>query len=245
MIKFCRNCGKELARAEDRECGSCGTNAIKSTRYCRYCGHQTSIEDTICGFCGASIKPLPGSMRSLFEYPSLSVRMGKIINLTLVVVFVTVYVIFALPKSIRKPAAQAASDAVQVSTGYTALPLNSIAISPPRIPQLNVVMFDPTPPGIAINSTRTITVYAIYKNTNAENATRAIRSVDVTDNCTYRSTNERVAVVSSPGVVLAKGAGAANITAYYTAAPGTANMSNASEGKIPVTFNATILVIVR
>lgn len=245
MIKFCRSCGSELANADDRVCATCGTGAIKGTTYCRYCGHPTTPDDAICGYCGASIKPLPGSMRSLFEYPSLSVKAGKIINLTLVAVFVITYAVFALPKSIRKPAVQAASDAVMASTGYTALPLDHIEPSPPLIPELYVYYFYYTPPGIAINSTRPFTIYAIYKNSVGENATKAIRSVDVTDNCTYRTDDDRIAVVTSPGVVLGKGPGTVNITASYTAAPGTANISNAAAGKIPVTFTTVLTVIVK
>ncbi len=245
MIKFCRNCGKELTHAEDRVCGNCGANAVKGTTYCRYCGHPTNIEDPTCGHCGASIKPLPSSVRSLFEYPRLSVKMGKIINLSMVVIFVVTYTVFALPKAVRKPAAQAASDAVMASTGFTALPLSHIEITPPRIPQTSIVMFDPQPSVVAVNTTRQITVYAIYKNTDSANGTKAIRSVDVTDNCTYESSNESVAVCNSTGVVRAVGSGTANITASYTAAPGSANMSNAAAGKVPVTLTAKVGVYVR
>ena len=245
MIKFCRNCGGELTHADDKVCKACGANAVKGNTYCRYCGHPTGVEDATCGYCGASIKPLPGSMRSLFEYPRLSARMGKIINLTLVVVVIVLYVVFTLPKSVKKPVAQAASDAVQASTGYTALPLDHIEITPPRIPQLVVVMFDPQPSVIAQNVTRQLTVYAIYRNSVGENATKAIRAEDVTNNCTYQSSNEKVAVCNATGSVLTKGTGVANITASYTAAPGSANFSNAAAGKTLQTFTAVVGVYVR
>ena len=171
--------------------------------------------------------------------------MGKVVNLSIVSVMVASYVVFSLPKTITKPVKQAASDAVAASTGYTALPLNSIVITPPLIPELIVYMFTYNPPGITVNTTRQITVYAVYRNANTENATKAIRSVDVTTNCTYQSSNEKVATCNASGVVLATGSGAANITAFYTAAPGSANMSNAAEGKIPVTFTANVLVLVK
>ena len=245
MLKFCRTCGNELPHADDKVCNSCGTNAVKGTTYCRYCGHPTSVEDSICSFCGASIKPLPSNVRSLFEYPRLSAKMGKIINLTIVVVVIVTYTVFALPKSIRKPAVQAASDTIQASTGFTALPLDHIEITPPRIPPIAIVMFDPQPAVIAPNTTRQLTVYAIYKATTTENGTRAIRSVDVTDNCTFSTEDAKVATVNASGVVRSIGSGATNITASYTAAPGSANMSNAAQGKIPVTFTANVGVFVR
>src|ERR1035437_4136682 len=99
MLKFCRSCGKELAEAGDKVCKSCGANAVKATTYCRYCGHPTKVEDVTCAHCGAAIKPLPSSMRTLFEHPRLSVKMGKIVNLSIVVVLVTLYVVFTLPKT--------------------------------------------------------------------------------------------------------------------------------------------------
>jgi hypothetical protein len=245
VIKFCRSCGNELSEPTNKICPNCASSAVKATAYCRYCGHPTSVEDVTCRHCGSSIKPLPSSVRTLFEYPRLSTKMGKIINLSIVGVLVTAYVIFTLPKSVTKPVTQAASDVVVGNTGYTTIPLDHLDISPPRIPQTAIVMFDPQPSVVAVNTTRQITVYAIYKNSNSENATKAIRAVDVTDNCTYQSSNERIAVCSPTGLVRTTGSGTANITASYTAAPGSANMSNAAAGKVLMTFTANVGVFVR
>jgi len=245
MIKFCRNCGKVLSDPTDKTCPSCYSNSVKASTFCRYCGKPTTAQDTVCPTCGASLKPVPNSVRLLNPDHVKLMKLGKIINLSIVVVVVVAYVIFALPKSIRKPAAQAASDAVMASTGYTTMPLDHIQISPPRIPMTMVVMFDPQPSFVTVNTTRQITVYAIYKNSDSENATKAIRAVDVTDNCTYLSSNESVAVCNATGFVRAAGPGTANITAFYTSLPGSANMSNAAAGKIPVTITADVGVFVK
>ena len=117
--------------------------------------------------------------------------------------------------------------------------------TPPRIPQTVVVMFDPQPSFVTVNTSRQITVYAIYKNSDSENGTKAIRAVDVTDNCSYQSSNESVAVCSLTGLVKSTGPGMANITAFYTAPPWSANMSNAAAGKIPVTITAEVGVFVK
>jgi hypothetical protein len=172
-------------------------------------------------------------------------KLGKVINLTIVGVLVVAYVIFTLPKSVTNPVTQAASDVVVGNTGYTTTPLDHIEISPPRIPQTAIVMWDPMPSVVAVNTTRQIAVYAIYKNSDSANATKAIRLVDVTENCTYRSSNDNIAVCSATGLVLTTGTGTANITASYTAAPGSANTSNAAAGKIPVTFTADVGVFVK
>jgi hypothetical protein len=245
MIKFCRSCGQEMSEPTEKTCPHCASNAIKATAFCRYCGHPTSVEDATCRHCGSSIKPLPSSIRTLFEYPRLSTRMGKIINLSIVAVLVVAYIVFTLPKSVTKPVKQAASNAVMANTGYTTMPLTGIEITPPLIPELMVYYFTYTPPGITVNSTRQITVYARYQSANSENGTKATRIVDITTNCTYQSSDEKVATCNASGVVRATGHGGANITAFYTAAPGSTNMSNAGGGKMPVTFTAKVLTLVR
>ena len=244
MIKFCRTCGKELATADDKTCHSCGANAVKGTTYCRYCSHSTTVDDTTCSNCGAALKPLPSSARSLFEYPRLSVKMGKIINLSIVVVVITLYVVFTLPKSITRPIKAVASDAVFQATGYTALPLDSISIVPttvPRIIPMDPMFFD-------VNSTWPLTVYAVYKNTitvNAtDNATKATRLENITDNCTFTSDDPSVATVDASGVIHAISVGVTRVWAHYTAAPGSANMSDAAQGKIPITVSDWIPVTV-
>ena len=245
MIKFCRNCGQELPASTDKACTNCASNPVKATAYCRYCGHPTNVEDATCPHCGSAIKPLPGSVRTLFEHPRLSVKMGKIVNLSIISVMVVSYVVFSLPKSITKPVKNATSDAVMASTGYTALPLSSISVVPPLIPQLVTYGQTYVPPGITVNTTRQLTVYAVYKNTNSANATKADRLEDITDNCTYTSGNENIATVDQSGLVKATGPGSINITIAFTAAPGSANMSTASEGKKPVTFTTRVEVIVK
>ena len=244
MVKFCRNCGKELATADDKVCKSCGANAVKGTTYCRYCARPTSVDDATCPNCGAAIKPLPSSVRTLFEYPRLSVKMGKIINLSIVAVIITLYVVFSLPKTITKPIKAAASDAVFQSTGYTALPLDSISVDPntvPRIIPMDPMFFD-------VNATWPLTVYAVYKNTIAinttANATKAARLEVVTTNCTYQSSDTKIATVNASGIVRAVSVGSARITVFYTAAPGSANMSDAAQGKVPITISTWIPVTV-
>jgi hypothetical protein len=245
MIKFCRNCGEELTTSTAKTCSNCSSNAVKATAYCRYCGYATTFEAVTCSHCGAALKPLPSSVRTLFEYPRLSAKMGKIVNLSIVFIMVASYVVFSLPKSITKPVKAATSDAVMASTGYTALPLNSIEASPPLIPELVTYGMTYVPPGITVNTIRHLTVYAVYKNTTSANATKAVRLVNITDNCTYTSPNERIATVNQSGAVKATGPGTINITISYTAAPGSANMSAASDGKKLATFTTNVQVFVK
>ena len=245
MIKFCRNCGNELSHPTDKTCPTCSSNPTKATAFCRYCSKPTNAQDIVCPNCGAAIRPTPNAIRLLNPDHIKLMRLGKIIDLTIVVVLVVAYIIFTLPKAVTKPVTQAASDAVMANTGYTSLPLDHIDITPPRIPQTVVVMFDPQPSFVTVNTSRQITVYAIYKNSDSENGTKAIRAVDVTDNCSYQSSNESVAVCSLTGLVKSTGPGTANITAFYTAPPGSANMSNAAAGKIPVTITAEVGVFVK
>ncbi len=242
---FCRNCGKELVVTPDKTCKDCGAHTIKATSFCRYCGKPTGSQDLTCPTCGSAIKPIPGSIKALNKENPTLIKLSKIVNLTIVVAFVTLYIVFSLPPKVTKPVKAAASDAVLATTGYSAFPLESISATPPRIPQLVTVMFDPQPSVVSVNTTRQITVYAIYKNANTENATKAIRLEDITPNCTYQSGNEKVATVNATGFVRATGSGEANINIFYTVAPGSANMSNAAAGKVPVTFNTTVRVFVR
>ena len=245
MVKFCRSCGEELSNSGDKTCSSCNANAVKSTSFCRYCGKPTKADDLVCANCGAAVKPTPNSIRLLNPDHIKLMRLGKVINLSIVVVVVVAYIVFTLPKSVTKPIAQASSDVMQASTGYTSLPLNSISITPPLIPELVTYGMVYVPPGITVNATRPLTVYAVYKNSNTENATKAIRLETITQNCTYQSGNEKIAKVDQNGLVRATGPGTTNITVSYTVAPGSANMSTASAGKIPVTFTAKVQIFVK
>ena len=92
-----------------------------------------------------------------------------------------------------------------------------------------------------MNSTRQLTIYAVRINTT-DNSTVGTRLDDVTGNCSFKSSDESIATVNGSGFVLVTGHGYANITASYTAPPGTANLSNAAAGKIPVTFTVDVLV---
>jgi hypothetical protein len=245
MIKFCRNCGEVLSNPTDKTCPKCSSNPTKATAFCRYCGKPTNAQDNVCPNCGAAVRPTPNAIRLLNPDHIKLMRLGKIINISIVVILVVAYVIFTLPKAVTKPVAQAASDVVMGNTGYTTMPLVAIEATPPLIPELMVVYMTYTPPGITVNTTRQITVYARYESADSENATKSTRLVNITTNCTYRSSNDGVATCNASGVVLATGSGAANITPCYTVAPGSANMSNAAAGKIPVTFTTNVLVLVK
>ncbi|MDO8716365.1 MAG: hypothetical protein Q7J73_06110, partial [Dehalococcoidales bacterium] len=135
MALFCRNCGKELVATPDKTCVSCGANTVKATLFCRYCGKPTSAQDLTCPTCGSAIKPIPGSVKALNKENPKLIKLGKIVNLTIVAILVTAYIVFSLPPKVTKPVKAAASDAMLATTGYTAFPLNSIAAMPTRIPR--------------------------------------------------------------------------------------------------------------
>ena len=244
MVKFCRNCGEELPSALDKTCPRCGVNAVKATAHCRYCGKPTSLTDVVCPNCAAAIRPIAGSARQITPENVKLVKLGKTINLTLVVLLVSAYVIFSLPKSITKPIKAATSDVVMASTGYTAFPLSSVSAIPSRMPPGNpaaqiagfygnahAVVFNVFEPG----DTRRFSVFATYTN-----ETGASKVEDVTANCSFQSENERVAKAAPGGVVQAVADGTTTINVFYTAAPGSSNRDNAAPGKIPVTFTAKV-----
>ncbi|MDO8716668.1 MAG: Ig-like domain-containing protein [Dehalococcoidales bacterium] len=253
---FCRNCGKGLVVTPDKTCVSCGANTVKATSFCRYCGKPTSAHDLTCPTCGSAIKPIPGSVKALNKENPKLIKLGKIVNLTIVAILVTAYIVFSLPPKVTKPVKAAASDAMLATTGYTALPLNSISAMPTRIPRTNP---EPTirafedhavyhnPDFVAVfapNDTVQLTINALYRNTATINASGAGRIEDVTGNCTYKSSNEKIATVTSGGLVRAVVVGSTTITVSYTAAPGSANFTAASAGKEPITVATTVPVIV-
>ncbi|MDO8717038.1 MAG: Ig-like domain-containing protein, partial [Dehalococcoidales bacterium] len=173
------------------------------------------------------------------------IKLGKIVNLTIVAILVTAYIVFSLPPSVTKPVKAAASDAILATTGYTSLPLNSLTATPAIIPSLANVGEVDMPPSFAPNATRQLTIYAIYKNTIiTNNATKATRIEDVTANSTYKSSNDKVATVTSGGFIRAVAPGEAKITASYTVVPGSANISSPAQGKVPVTVTVTVPVSV-
>ena len=242
---FCRNCGKGLVVTPDKTCPGCGANAVKATSFCRYCGKPTGSQDLTCSNCGSAIKPIPGAVKALNKDNPGLLKLSKIVNLTIVTLIVTAYIVFSLPPKVTKPITLAASDVVVATVGYTELPLHSISAVPPQIPQLRNFGLEYVPPGVTVNTTQQLTIYALYKNITATNATKEVRFEDVTANSTYKSSNERVAMVTSGGLVKAMAIGASNITISYTAVPGSANMSAAAQGKIPIKVTARVLVQVR
>ena len=253
MVQYCRNCGKELVVTPDKTCVSCGANAVKAISFCRYCGKPTSVQDLTCPTCGSAIKPIPSSVKALNKENPKLVKLGKIVNLTIVAVLVAAYIVFSLPPKVTKPIKAAASDAVMESTGYNTLPLNSISVYPTTIPPLNdapgnaaVFSVHPVVGGMGIvTATQQLHIYALYKNTTSANATKATRFEDVTTNSTYLSSNDKIVTVTSGGLARAVAPGEANITIFYTAAPGSANISSAAQGKVPITVTFTVPVTVR
>ena len=241
---FCRNCGNGLGVTPDKTCGSCGANAVKATSFCRYCGKPTGPQDLTCPTCGSSIKPIPGAVKALNKDNPGLLKLSKIVNLTLVIAFVTLYIVFSLPPKVTKPITLATSDVVVAATGYTTLPLSALSAWPTAIPPQRFVESFYMTVGVNINATQQLTVYAVYKNTGSNNATRATRLEVVTDEAVYKSSNDKIAAVNATGFVRAVSPGWANITISYTAVPGSANLSAASRGKIPITVKTTVPILV-
>ncbi len=238
MVKFCRNCGNELAHSSDQTCTSCGAPSTKATDFCRFCGHPTKVDEAVCSHCGSPIRALPASARIWSEKTKKQKKASKIFNLTLVIAGVITYVILALPHNFTKAVATATGDAVMASTGYTVLPVQSISSIPNEIPIFDGLRY---PLAIALNGTRQLTIYAIRINTT-DNATVSTRLDDVTGNCSFTSSDEKIATVNASGFVQIRGAGRAKLTAIYTGPAGTANLSNAAAGKIPTTFTVNVPV---
>ena len=249
-IMFCRNCGKELTGTPEI-CANCGSHPVKATAFCRYCGNATNAQDLMCPTCGAAIKKIAGAAKQAPRHPVLTA-----LNILAIALVVSLYIWLSLPPKVVKPVKAAVSDAVLSTTGYTAFPLNSIAAMPTRIPRTDPgptirawethAIFN-NPDYIAVfapNDTVQLTINALYRNTTTINATGAGRIEDVTANCTYKSSNDKIAKVTSGGLVQAVAVGSTTITVSYTAAPGSANMSAASIGKAPITVTTTVPIIV-
>jgi len=193
MIKFCRSCGKELDSTSNTFCADCGNRAVKADAFCRYCGHTTTSEDLVCPTCGSALKPNTGKARIIAGQTTRLMKAGKIINLTMVVIGIAAYVVFVMPPKVTKPIKAATSDAVLVSTGYTATPLYSISAVPSKLPMSNpiaqienfdiadhlidIVAFEP-------NDVRPLTIYSTY-STNKSGAGTA-NFQDITADCMSR-----------------------------------------------------------
>ena len=241
MLLFCRNCGKELVVTPDKTCAACGAKPVKAYTFCRYCGNTTRAEDLACPTCGAAIRPIPRRLRARTKGNQRLVKLWEIVNKVVIVALIATYVWFALPSKVTAPIKSTVSDMVMQSTGYTALPINSISALPSVIPPFEDLWMAHnieevlTPEGVAVNTTQQLTIYAIYKKTTLE---------DVTANCTYQSSNENIATVNATGLVKAVGSGSATIMVSYTVVPGTANFTGATAGKVPITFSVNVSVTV-
>lgn len=241
MLKYCRNCGKELALTPAKTCRECGAKPTRAVAFCRYCGHITTVNDAVCPTCGAAIKPLAGFTRFYQENPTL-VKLGIVVNIFIVASLITTYIVLSLPKWVTRTIKSTAADVVMQSTGYNAQPLVTISVAPPLIPgyegpkaALHAVNEDFTPEGVPVNTTHQLTVFALYKNNAAE---------DITKMVVYKSESEAIANVTAEGLVTAVGPGKTKIIILYTALPGSANSSNPAPGKVPVTLNASVPVTV-
>ena len=91
---FCRNCGKDLTGTPEI-CANCGSHPVKATAFCRYCGEPTGHQDLVCPTCGSAIKPIPGSVKTFNKENQRLIKLGKIINLTIVGVLVALYIVFS------------------------------------------------------------------------------------------------------------------------------------------------------
>lgn len=239
MVLFCRNCGKDIDGTPET-CTSCGSHPVKATAFCRYCGNATTAHDLACSKCGSAMQKIADAKREPKHHPVLTA-----LNITVIVLVIAVYIWLSLPPKVAQPIKVAASDAVMVTTGYNTLPLHSISATPPMIPELQNVGQVFVPRGIFVNATQQLTIYAIYKNITSSNATKATRLEEVTTNCTYQSNNSRVATITSVGLVKGVAPGSTNITISYTAVPGSANISSAAQGKVPITVTVNVPVWVR
>jgi hypothetical protein len=94
-VMFCRNCGKGLVLSPDKTCASCGNDPVNATSFCRYCGKPTNSIDLNCPACGSAIKMVPG--KDLNKKTRKIGKLGEILVLTLIVAFVTLWIIFSLP----------------------------------------------------------------------------------------------------------------------------------------------------
>ena len=245
---FCRNCGKELGGTPEpgtpEVCANCGANPVAARAFCRTCGSPTTARTVWCPKCGAAQRVIAGSTGTPSKHP----RLKTALKILVAVVIVGVYAFFTLPRAASKVVKNAASDVVVAATGYTALPLKSVSAIPTRIPLGNplnqianfynnannvvIVVFAP-------GDTKQLTIYATYSNDAG-----SVSFEEVTNGCTYKSSNEKIAKVNAGGLVQAVSDGQVTITASYTAPQGSANMSAASLGKVPITVSVNVPVIV-
>ncbi len=207
--------------------------------FCGNCGRELDGTPEICANCGTGPAKVTASEQKRGRHTLLTV-----LNILAIAALVSTYIWLSLPPRIVKPIKATVSAAILATTGYSALPLHSISATPAIIPPLGNIGEVVIPPNFDVNDTQQLNIYAIYKNTTGTNVTKAVRVEDVTANCTYKSSDDNIVKVTAGGLVQAVAYGSADITAFYTAVPGSANITSAAQGKIPVTFTVTVPVSV-
>ena len=252
---LCSNCGKELVGIP-AICEDCGTGPEPKPNPCPSCGSGTHVRAVACPKCGAALEATAESGKKGRGLRLISI----VFNIIIAVVFVSTYLYLASPPAAVEPVVTAASNLIVASVGYTAIPLDSIIASPPVLPRVThygqmgsergsvgFLMNHTSPiPGILVNTTEQLTIYAVYKEpTTNTAAASAGRFEDVTDKAAFQSSNTAAVTVTTDGLVRAVASGAANITVSYTAIPGSANLTAAAEGKIPITVTANVSVTVK
>ena len=244
IIKFCRNCGKELA-VTAKICTKCGASPVNATAFCRYCGNATNAQDLSCPKCGAALSPR-WIKENIVEANKQKNRVyvPKKWKVTIIVVLVSIYTLLALPpRAVIKPMSAATSDLVLEATGYTAFPLHSISSRPRILPP-------PPPDGpgdyflFCVNSTQQLLVTANYIDTTSNSRAGTGRWEDVTDKALFVSNKPQVATVSSSGFVQGVSPGEATISITYTAVPGSANRTSPAEGKVSIMVACQVEVTV-
>jgi hypothetical protein len=239
MKKFCRNCGKELTLTADKNCSECGANPVKAASFCGFCGVATKPEDYDCPNCGAAIKPVPAKVKAQNKENPRRVKLGKRLNLTIVAVLVLLYLVFMLPPPVTRAIRDGVNSLTLGAVGYTTMPLQSISSDPTQIPPVHYTGQAVTPDVIRTGATQQLTIFAFYKSPASGNSTKT-RLEDITAKAVYKSNNENIATVDAGGLVKATGVGSTSIVVSYTAAPGSANLSAMSAGKIPQTFTVVV-----
>ena len=245
---LCSNCGKELVGIP-AICEDCGTGPEPEPNPCPSCGSGTHVRAIACPKCGAALEATAGPGKKGRGLRSISI----VFNIVIAVVFVSTYLFLASPPAAVEPVVTAASNLVVASVGYTAIPLDSIIASPPVLPRVTQYAFTYVKPGIPVNTTEQLTIYAVYKEPATQGkfpsrntaTASAGRFEDVTDKAVFQSSNTAVVTVTADGLIQAVASGAANITVSYTAIPGSANLTAAAEGKIPITVTVNVFVNVR
>ena len=245
---LCSNCGKELVGIP-AICEDCGTGPEPEPNPCPSCGSGTHVRAIACPKCGAALEATAGPGKKGRGLRSISI----VFNIVIAVVFVSTYLFLASPPAAVEPVVTAASNLVVASVGYTAIPLDSIIASPPALPPTYVIPGHTFFLGMPVNTIDQLTIYAVYKKPTTQGkfpsrntaTASAGRFEDVTDKAVFQSSNTAAVTVTADGIIRAVASGTANITVSYTAIPGSANLTAAAEGKIPITVTVNVSVLVR